>query len=115
DFIGVEENEEEPEDTDLDSPRGKKTDELDQYLNLGIDKSKLESNPLSFSKEYQDEFQRLSRYARSIHSIPATSASVERQFSEAGLIIQERRTNLNPERLDNILLIRSMQKKNIFL
>ncbi|CAF4397955.1 unnamed protein product, partial [Rotaria magnacalcarata] len=89
DFIGVEENEEEPEDTDLDSPRGKKTDEHDRYLNLDIDKSKLESNPLSFSKEYQDEFPRLSRYARSIHSIPATSASVERQFSEAGLIIQE--------------------------
>jgi len=79
-------------------------------LNLEFDKLKLPSNPLNFWRDHHDKFPRLSRLARRIFSMPATSASVERQFSGAGLIIQERRTNLNPEQLDNILLIRSMQK-----
>ncbi|CAF2648421.1 unnamed protein product [Rotaria sp. Silwood2] len=88
----------------------KKKDELDIYLNFELDKSKLPSNPLIFWKDQQEKFPRLSRFARSIFSIPATSAAVEREFSGAGLVIQERRTNLNPEQLDNILLVRSMQK-----
>ncbi len=94
--------------------RGKKPDELDRYLNFEFDKSKVDGNPLVFWKEHQDKFPHLARYARCIHSIPATSASVERQFSGAGLVINERRTNINPEQLENILLIRSMQKNKIF-
>ncbi|CAF3805095.1 unnamed protein product, partial [Rotaria sp. Silwood1] len=82
----------------------KKIDELDRYLSLELDRSKLSSNPLDFWKEQHEKFPRLSRLARSIFSIPATSAGVEREFSAAGLVIQERRTNLNPEQLDNILL-----------
>ncbi|CAF4286374.1 unnamed protein product [Rotaria sp. Silwood2] len=92
----------------------KKKDELDVYLNLEIDKTKLPINPLLFWRDQQKKFPRLSRFARSIFSIPATSAAVERQFSGAGLTIQERRSNLNPEQLDNILLVRSMQKYEDF-
>ncbi|CAF4875369.1 unnamed protein product [Rotaria socialis] len=77
-----------------------------KFCSKELDKSKLESNPLSFWKEYKDKFPILSRYARSIHSIPATSTSVERQFSGAGWAINEIRTSLNPAQLDNILLIR---------
>ncbi|CAF3725917.1 unnamed protein product [Rotaria sp. Silwood1] len=105
-FADGEESEESEEDTAI-SSRNKKSDELDRYLNFEIDRSKLQSDPLPFWKEHQDKFPCLSRYARSIHSIPATSASVERQFSAAGLIISERRSNLKPEQLDNVLLIRS--------
>ncbi|CAF3828855.1 unnamed protein product [Rotaria sp. Silwood1] len=113
-FADGEESEESEEDTAI-SSRNKKSDELDRYLNFEIDRSKLQSDPLPFWKEHQDKFPCLSRYARSIHSIPATSASVERQFSAAGLIISERRSNLKPEQLDNVLLIRSMQKNKILL
>lgn len=88
----------------------KKLDELDRYLNFELDKVKLTSNPLDFWKDQQEKFPRLSRLARWIFCIPATSTNVERQFSGAGLVIQERRTNLNPEQLDYILLIRSMEK-----
>ena len=49
--------------------RGNKVDELDRYLNLIPDKSKLESDPLAFLKEQQDKFYRLSQYARCVHSI----------------------------------------------
>ena len=68
----------------------KKKDELDVYLNFELDKSKLPSNPLTFWRDQQKKFPRLSQFARSIFSIPATSAPVERQFSGAGLVIQER-------------------------
>ena len=95
------------------SSRGKKADELNRYINMELEKTTLDSNPLSFWKQQQNKFPLLSRYARSIHSIPATSASVERQFSGGGLVIQERRTSLNPEQLDNILLIRSMKKNEL--
>ncbi|CAF4186354.1 unnamed protein product, partial [Rotaria sordida] len=65
-------------------------------------KSGNESEEYPFASKKLDE---LDRYlTRSIFSIPATSAGVEREFSAAGLVIQERRTNLNPEQLDNILL-----------
>ena len=86
------------------SSRGKKADELNRYINMELEKTTLDSNPLSFWKQQQNKFP---------HSIAATSASVERQFSGAGLVIQERRTSLNPEQLDNILLIRSMKKDEL--
>ncbi|CAF4383537.1 unnamed protein product, partial [Rotaria sp. Silwood2] len=82
----------------------KKLDELGRYLSLELDRSKLSSNPLNFWKEQHEKFPQLSRLARSIFSIPATSAGVEREFSAAGLVIQEQRTNLSPEQLDNLLL-----------
>ena len=88
----------------------KKLSELDRYLNLELDKLKLPSNPLKFWNDQQENFPRLSCLARRIFSIPATSTNAERQFSGAELVIQERRINLNPEQLDNVLLIRSMQR-----
>ncbi len=88
----------------------KKLDELDRYLNLEFDKLKLTANSLDFWKEQEEKGPRLSRLARWIFSIPATSTSVERQFSGAGLVIQERRPNLNREQIDNILPIRSTKK-----
>ncbi|CAF3886290.1 unnamed protein product [Rotaria sp. Silwood1] len=88
----------------------KQSDELDRYLIMQIDKSTLTNNPLDFWKTQSEKFPLLSKLAKQIHSIPATSTGVERQFSSAGLIINQRRTNLNPEQVDNILLIRSLQK-----
>ena len=80
-----------------------KPDELDKYLAMQIDKSSLTNNPLAFRKTHSKTFPLLSKLAKRIHSIPATSTGVERQFSSAGLIINQRRTNINPEQVDNIL------------
>ncbi|CAF4547775.1 unnamed protein product, partial [Rotaria sp. Silwood2] len=88
----------------------KQSDELDRYLVMQIDKSSVTNNPLDFWKTVSEKFPLLSKLAKRIHSIPATSTGVERQFSSAGLIINQRRTNINPEQVDNILLIRSLQK-----
>ena len=62
---------------------------------------------LSWWKEHSKEFPNLSRVARSILCIPASSAPSERDFSTAGFVIQERRTQLDPETVDDILFMHS--------
>ncbi|CAF3331770.1 unnamed protein product [Rotaria sp. Silwood2] len=102
----VENNSSGSEDYDCNSVH---TDELARYLALELDKSKLSSNPLEFWKEYQGMFPVLSKLARQIHCIPASSSAVERCFSSSGFIINERRTSLSPDQLDNIIVIRSVK------
>ncbi|CAF1471176.1 unnamed protein product [Adineta steineri] len=89
----------------------KKGDELDRYLLFEFDKSKKEAEPLEFWKNHSDKFPFLSQYARSILSIPATTTNVEREFSSAGFILNERRTSLQSNKLDEMLLIRSVEKQ----
>ncbi|CAF1041677.1 unnamed protein product [Rotaria magnacalcarata] len=109
---GMEENEDQATGYESDEYtfNDKKPDELDRYLAMEIDKSLLTNNPLDFWKIHSKTFPSLSKLARRVHSIPATSTEVERQFSSAGLIINQCRTNINPEQVGNILLIRSLNR-----
>ena len=86
-----------------------KPDELTKYLETSIDKAKLSANPLDFWRANQTTYPLLARVARKIHCIPATSAAVERQFSSAGIVLNERRTCLSSDHLNDILLIRTMK------
>jgi hypothetical protein len=90
----------------------KKGDELDRYLLLEFDKNKQTTEPLQFWKNHQTQFPFLSKYARSILSIPATTTNVEREFSTAGWVLNERRTKLKPEAVDKIRFVRSMEKQS---
>ena len=56
----------------------KKSDELDRYLVMDIDRSSLPNDPLEFWKLQLENLPLLSKYAQRIHSIPATAASVKR-------------------------------------
>ncbi|CAF4438682.1 unnamed protein product [Didymodactylos carnosus] len=85
-------------------------DELDKYLKMAIDVQFKQPNPLVFWKDHQQKFPYLAKLARHLYSIPATSAGVERQFSAAGLVINERRLSLNPDTVEDILFVRSIQK-----
>jgi hAT family C-terminal dimerisation region len=85
-------------------------DELSRYLAMSIDKKKLPSNPLTFWRDHQGLYPILSILAKQIHCIPASSSAVERCFSSAGFIVNERRTCLNPEQVDNIIVVRSIQR-----
>ena len=75
---------------------------------MNIDKSTLTDNPFDFWRENKSLFPILSKVARQIHSIQTSSAAVERQFSGAGIVINERRTALAPDQVNNVLFIRSM-------
>jgi len=89
----------------------KKGDELDSYLLFEFDKSKKQIESFQFWKNHSDRFPILSKYARSIFSIPATTTNVEREFSSAGFSLNERRASLKPDKLDEILLVRSVEKQ----
>ena len=88
----------------------RKNDELDYYLLCEFDHNKQTTEPLAFWKMYREQFSLLSKVARSILSIPATIANAERKFSSAGWTLNERRTSLQPDKLENILLARSTEK-----
>ena len=61
-------------------------------------------------QHHQDKLPYLSKLGRRLFSIPATSASVEREFSAGGLLINERRLSLNPDTVENVLFVHSMQR-----
>jgi hypothetical protein len=88
----------------------KQSDELSRYLSMKTDMKDYSSNVLTFWKSQVHELTNLSKLIRQIHSIPATSAGIERQFSIAGLTLTDRRTSLDPDQLDNMLCIRAVAK-----
>ena len=64
-----------------------------------------ESNPLPFWKDYQHKFSCLSLLAR-----PVTLAVAERSFSAADLAVTKRRSSLDPNTVNDVLFVRSIQK-----
>lgn len=85
--------------------------ELELYLQMKLTKDTFfkneYENPLLFWKEQQHVLPHLSQLAKKIFSIPASSAGVERAFSSAGVIVNQRRTNINPSTVNDIILLRS--------
>ena len=79
-------------------------------MSIKIDMKDYRDDVLIFWKLNAADLPNLSLVARRIHSIPASSAGIERQFSTAGLTLTSRRTSLDPEQLDNLLCIRAIVK-----
>jgi hAT family C-terminal dimerisation region len=67
--------------------------------------------PLAYWKSHRTRFPKLAVIARSVYSIPASQNKTERAFSAAGHVMTDLRTTLDPEHLDELLLIRSVQKR----
>ncbi|CAF1229295.1 unnamed protein product [Rotaria sp. Silwood1] len=90
-------------------------DELLNYHTLMLKEKgpKQDENPLLWWKSNETIFPMLSLLARRIFSISVTSASVERQFSQAGLVYCDRRSRTKPSLLNDMLLVRSMYKMGI--
>ena len=90
-------------------------DEVDRYIDLKIEDNDQYSDPLMFWKEqqHQSSFPNLARLARRYFSIPCSSAAVERQFSAAGQIVTQRRSNLDPSTVNNILFLRSFENNEV--
>ena len=84
-----------------------KNDELERYLRMNADDIYKQLNPLSFSRDHQNQFPSSALFARRLFSTPVTSTGVERQFSSARLTITERRSRLDPDTANHILGARS--------
>ena len=77
--------------------------ELSEYAKI----TNTDENLLDFLKTNSQRFPLLSSIARKLLSVPATSTPSERIFSAAGRIIEEHRTQLAPDTVDNLLVIHS--------
>jgi hypothetical protein len=85
--------------------------ELETYFQLDLTRCTYSNdendNPLLFWKEQRHLLPNLSILAKKTFCIPASSAAVERTFSSAGVVISQRRTNINPSTVNDIILVRS--------
>lgn len=77
--------------------------ELDIYCGLKAPSNTKELN--IWWKNHQLQLKNLSKLAKQILCIPASSASCERNFSAAGYLINERRTRLDPAIIDASLFL----------
>ena len=56
-------------------------------------------------------FPKMAVIARSVFSIPASQNKSERAFSAAGHVMTDLRTTLDPDHLDELLMVRSFNRK----
>jgi hypothetical protein len=85
--------------------------ELDAYLQLDLTKctysQEKNDNLLLFWKEQEFLLPNLAKLSKKIFTIPASFAAVGRSFSAAGHTISQRRTNINPSTVNDMMLVRS--------
>jgi len=65
-----------------------------------------DSDPLAWWKVNEKDFIHVTRAARSVLSIPASSAPVERILSTAGKIFRPERTRLIAEKFESMMFIK---------
>lgn len=82
-------------------------DEVNRYsfCHVNID---INFNALEWWDHHVTEYPRLSKFAKQILAIPASSAASERVFSAAGNLITEKRNRLGPNSVNNILFLNSV-------
>lgn len=85
-------------------------DEVDKYQRMNF---VFEANVdlIKWWTERKSEFPHLSKLATAIHTIPASSTPAERFFSMSGAVITDRRSNIDPEAVEDILILRSDSNK----
>jgi hypothetical protein len=83
--------------------------EIDRYIALTVEEEY--TDPLSFWRQQhiQLTFPTLYRLSKRTFAVPCSFAVVERQFSAAGQIVTQRRSNLDPSAVNNLIFFRSIQ------
>lgn len=77
--------------------------EYAQYIPM----SDLVANPLIWWKKHQNAFPYLASLAKVMLAIPASSASTERHFNDAGVLITKKKAQLDPLNAEKILFVHS--------
>lgn len=95
---------------DDDLPNIVKPSELQRYLEMQIKISPDNFDLKRWWFEKKDDFPALTKMFIRYSCMPATSAPSERNFSEAGLIITNRRNAILPENVHNLIIARNVMK-----
>lgn len=80
-------------------------DEVASYMNLNITEQIDPKNLLDWWKNNSYKFPNLVKIVKRVLCIPASSSASERNFSAAGLTLQNRRTSLSSDSVDSILFL----------
>ena len=83
-------------------------DEVVEYMKSKVNYANGE-DVLLWWRKHSCIYPQLSRLATALLSIPASSATSERSFSEIGRILEARRLLLNPESLDSLVFLRNFR------
>jgi len=83
--------------------------EVSNYLNEA--RLSLNANPLVFWRANAKKYPLLSKIARKVLSVPASSGSIERAFSTAGAISRTRRSKMSMSCLESLLITREDKKR----
>ena len=86
--------------------RNKRKKSCEQELLLYLQDGLPCDNPPSFWKLKESEYPILAQLARKLYSVPATSAPVERVFSQAGKILTPSRSRLLPQNFETLLFLK---------
>lgn len=80
-------------------------DEMEKYFNMDVPSDC--KDLLQWWKTHSTSLPKLSAIAKKVLCIPASSAASERNFSRAGLIVTDRRSHIDPDHVNNLLMIRN--------
>jgi len=94
--------------TDDDDQDNEVYDEVMEYMKMKVN-YQTGDNVLLWWKKHSFIFPQLSRLALPLLSIPASSATSERVFSETGRILEARRPQLSPDSLDSLVFLRNFR------
>ena len=88
-------------------------DELTRYLKMpAMEEGQKEEKICQWWKDIgKPLFPRFAKVARAILAIQASSTASEREFSAAGLTLCSRRSSMDPEHVNELLVVRSFYKK----
>lgn len=79
-------------------------DEIDSYISLKW-VADTQVDLFDWWAVRRDVFPQLSEIAIQIHSIPASSLQSERHFSRCGITVNDRRNRMNPDTLENLMIL----------
>eukprot|EP01022_Parablepharisma_sp_SALTPOND_P022689 TRINITY_DN4625_c1_g1_i11.p3 TRINITY_DN4625_c1_g1~~TRINITY_DN4625_c1_g1_i11.p3 ORF type:complete len:218 (+),score=36.66 TRINITY_DN4625_c1_g1_i11:1719-2372(+) len=85
--------------------------EFEKYTEEEVTHLDEEFDALDWWKRNAKDYPKLSAIAHDYLSIPASSAPVERLFSMAGDIVTKKRSKLDPEIIDSLLVIKPEKEK----
>jgi len=85
--------------------------EINLFFNTRMD-LKVDLDPLLFYKENQFKYKYLSKLARMLFSIPASSVPSESLFSKTGEVTTDRRNRMKPRLIENLMFIQENSKFN---
>ena len=63
-------------------------------------------NQLERWKNHQEQFPLLSHLVRIVFPVPAVSSKSERVFSAAGNVVTAKRASLNPEKVEDLVIVK---------